>query len=150
MWNPQANLNSAALNRQAILNDSSKPDLSVQGQAVNMGANRAQWGVAPRGTLLNALENAPVHNETMNSTDASAIVSMKPATNSSSTDRKNETYVIPVNPKSVSTTPSLIKPVVIDPVVEDVHLSTMLRPGAQAKLEYEFIYFTSQKSSYKN
>ncbi|CAF1193266.1 unnamed protein product [Adineta ricciae] len=99
-WNQQVRLDSAVLSRQSVMNDSCAPDLSIQGQAMNLAnpipSNRPQWGAAPRDTLINALEHANAHESTIASTvqkDAFEF-NLQPLHNRLSSSQKNETYVI--------------------------------------------------------
>lgn len=109
-WNQQARLDSAVLNRQSVMNDSCTPDLSIQGQAMNLAnpipSNRPQWGAAPRDTLINALERANAHESTIAGTvqkDAFDF-NLQPASNRLSSSQKNETYVISSPKTSTDTT----------------------------------------------
>jgi len=133
-WNQQARLDSAILNRQSIMNDSSLTDLSVQGQAMNLGnvntPNRPQWGGGPRGTIINVLERANVYDHTMTSTTNSETsdISLKALSNRVNPNRKNETYVIS-SPKSVVASNATVeKPMENDLIVEDLNQTLTSKP----------------------
>lgn len=99
-WDQQQCLDSGIFNRQPIMNDSCSGDLSVQGQAVNLsGANppiRSQWGGAPRGTIINALEHATVYDQTVASTiNSQALdIGLQQLPNHANQNRHNETFIL--------------------------------------------------------
>ena len=100
LWGQQARLDSGVLSRQSLMNDSSTPNLSVQGQGMNLAtpnpSSRPQWGGAPRGTILNALEQAHVYDETMSSTasNQTSDISARDVAKRMGASRANDTYVI--------------------------------------------------------
>lgn len=69
-WNQQRRLDSGQLHRQPVMNDSQKPDLAIQGQAMNLASPpiRPQWREAPGGTVINALNNLQIQTATSTST----------------------------------------------------------------------------------
>jgi hypothetical protein len=122
------------------MNDSCLTDLSIQGQAMNLGnvntPNRSQWGGAPRGTIINVLERANVYDHTMSSTANSETsdISLKALANRVNTNRKNETFVIS-SPKSVVSSNSTVeKPIENDLIVEDLN-QTLTSKAKQDKNE---------------
>lgn len=81
------------------MNDSCSPNLSVQGQGMNLAnvntpSNR--WGDGPKGTIVNILERAKVYDHTMTSTmnNETSDINLKALSNRVNPDKKNETYVI--------------------------------------------------------
>ncbi len=120
------------------MNDSCLSDLSVQGQAMNLGnvntPNRSQWGSGPRGTIINVLEHANVYDHTMTSTTNSETsdISLKALVNRVNPNRKNETYIISSPKTVVSVNPPVEKPMENDLVVEDLN-KTLSSPIKQDK-----------------
>jgi len=138
-WNQQARLDSAVLNRQSVMNDSCLSDLSIQGQAMNLGnvntPNRPQWSGGPRGTIISVLERANVYDHTMSNTtnNETSDISLKALANRMNPNRKNETYVIS-SPKSVASSNSTVeKPIENDLVVEDLNQTLTSQPKEEKK-----------------
>ena len=134
-WNQQFQLDSDAFNRQAIMNDSSMSDLSLQGQAINLATPntpvRPQWGGAPRGTILNVFENAHAYDHTMTSTAGTdiSVISLPASARRVNPNSKNDTYVVSA-PKLVVKPAAVVekKPITTDLVVEDFNSTLIARP----------------------
>lgn len=139
-WNPQAHLDSAAFNCRPAMNDSSLADLSVQGQAINLAQvdtpRRSQWEGGPRGTIINALEQANVYDQTMNSTanTATSDISVKALVNCVNPDRKNTTYLVRSATPVASSSPPVQKPSETDLVVADFN-RTQTSPMAKKDVD---------------
>jgi hypothetical protein len=123
-WDQQARLDSAVFNRQTVMNDSCSPNLSINGQAMNLNnintPNRQQWDGGPRGTIINALQNANVYEDTM--INETSDVSLKALSNRGNPNRKNETYVISTAKSNISSSPTLpTKPIKTDLIVEELN-----------------------------
>lgn len=135
-WAQQGRLDSAALNIQPVMNDSCFTDLSIQGQAMNLAPvdtpRRSQWEGGPRGTIINALEQANVYDHTMNSTanTTTADMNVKPLPTRVNPDRKNETYVVRIITPADSSNPTVQKPAETDLVVADLN-RTQVSPIAK-------------------
>ena len=124
------------------MNDSCLSDLSVQGQAMNLGnpnpPNRSQWGAAPRGTIISVLEHANVYDNTLTSTvnTETSDISLKALANRVDPNRKNETYVLS-SPKAVaSSNPTGAIPkktIKNDLIVEELNETLTSRPKENEK-----------------
>ena len=110
------------------MNDSCLSDLSIQGQAINLASgntpNRQQWGGEPRGTIINVLEHANAHNDTMSSTTSNETpdVSSRILTTRVYPNLKNETYVISSSKAATSSSPTVNapqKPIIDNSIVEE-------------------------------
>jgi hypothetical protein len=115
------------------MNDSCLSDLSVQGQAMNMGhPNRQQWAGTPRGTIISVLEHANVYDHTLTSTanKETSDISLKALANRVNPNRKNETYIISSKPVPSSNATSDIskKPIENDLVVEELNETLTSQP----------------------
>jgi hypothetical protein len=115
------------------MNDSCLSDLSVQGQAMNMGhPNRQQWGGTPRGTIISVLEHANVYDHTLTSTanKETSDISLKALANRVNPNRKNETYIISSKsvPSSNATSDVSKKPIENDLVVEELNETLTSQP----------------------
>lgn len=134
-WGQQPRLDSAVFNRQSVMNDSCLTELNVQGQGINLGnvnaPVRPQWGAAPRGTLINALERANVYDHTMASTmnTAASDISSRGLANRVNPTRKNETYII----NTPTSGPVIEKPMGTDLVVEDLSQTLVPQPVQDKK-----------------
>ncbi|CAF4682464.1 unnamed protein product [Rotaria sp. Silwood1] len=144
-WNQQPHLDSAILNHQPVMNDSCLPDLSIQGQAMNIDnintPNRSQWGNGPRGTLINVLERANVYDNTMTSTtnNATSNISLKVPVNRTNRNRNNETYVISSSKLGVPSIPKIDiekKPIENDLVVEEFNATLKSRSKKDTELKH--------------
>ncbi|CAM4777694.1 unnamed protein product [Rotaria magnacalcarata] len=143
-WNQQPVLDSAVLNRQSIMNDSSLTDLNIHGQAMNLASvntpRRPQWGGGSPGTIINVLEQASVYDHTILDApkNETSHVSLIALANRMNLDRKNDTYVIsnskPV-PPSHPVIGTLAKPKENDLVVEKLNetLKSQVQPNTELK-----------------